>query len=182
MRASANPSPACTCVAPDAGGCPCGACARDSQCTAGPNGRCADLGPDPSLRCSYDECFGDSDCSGGAPCECRSSGDSREPNVCQPRSNCRVDADCGPGGYCSPSHVGSLCSCPSESLCGDAGGSCFAGSTPVPCKCGNSCGHGYFCHTASDTCVDDSDCGTYGSCSYDTLARRWQCATCIEPP
>src|SRR6185312_12411199 len=49
---------------PDGSVCLCGACAQDSDCTAKENGRCGELGPIAYLRCSYDECFGDSDCAG----------------------------------------------------------------------------------------------------------------------
>ena len=34
-------------------------------------------------------------------------------NVCLQSGNCRIDADCGPGGYCSFSSDGAYCSRPS---------------------------------------------------------------------
>lgn len=162
-------------------------CTMDSDCTTGVNGRCGQWIPPPVLGCSYDECFLDSDC-GGAPCECRPSSSSSAPNVCVKGGNCTVDSDCGPGGYCSPSVLSALCTCPSETLCGDAGGGCYEGSssaqgtppgpgwTPVPCLCGDSCGHGYFCHTGCDTCIDDSDCAGVGSCNYHVTSGRWECS------
>jgi hypothetical protein len=69
------------------------------------------------------------------------------PNVCL-GGNCRVDADCGPGGYCSPSF-----------------GSCGAYAGVV----------GYYCHTAKDKCVDDAECAS--DCRYDTIMGAWACGT-----
>jgi hypothetical protein len=62
--------------------------------------------------------------------------------------NCRVDSDCGANGYCSPT----------------AGGGCGGVS-------------GYYCHTAEDTCVNDSDCQMNGPdvCEYSTGDGRWEC-------
>jgi hypothetical protein len=92
-------------------------------------------------------------------------------------SNCRNDIDCGPGGSCSPSQNGVLCFCPSTALCGPDD-QCMAGNTPVSCACGDSCGHGYFCHTPDDTCVDDSDCRNQDTCNYDRLNKLWSCSYC----
>jgi hypothetical protein len=168
-------------------------CTMDSDCTKGPNGRCGQWIPPPVLGCSYDECFQDSDCDGGAPCECRPSNASSASNMCIHGGNCTVDSDCGPGGYCSPSVLGRLCACPSTQLCGDAGG-CYVGSTSatgsppgpgwtqVPCICGDSCGHGYFCHTGCDTCVDDSDCARPATCNFDVLSHRWECSAAMCAP
>jgi hypothetical protein len=62
--------------------------------------------------------------------------------------NCRVDADCGPGGYCSPSSN--------------------------PTGCGGLAG--YYCHTLADQCIDDGDCtGSLQVCAYSTSAGLWQC-------
>ncbi len=109
-------------------------------------------------------------------------------------SNCRTDDDCGPDGYCSPS-VLEGCVCLSTALCGDAGGGCYAGTSgsvvglppgpgwvSVPCSCGDACGHGYFCHTRCDTCVDDSDCTGQGTCNYDSLNHLWSCSECWPIP
>jgi hypothetical protein len=89
-----------------------------------------------------------------------------------------VDDDCGPGGFCSPSQVNVFCVCPSTALCPPGSATSFEGSRQVPCACGDGCGHGYFCHTDRDTCLDDTDCGTQGTCNYDRLDRRWRCSTC----
>ncbi len=172
----------------------CGECAEDSDCTAGPNGRCEN-GPLACLGCSYDACFVDSDCEGGVPCACRASAANLGPNECLAGSNCRVDADCGPNGYCSPSAL-TRCQCLGTALCGDAGGGCYEatagttpvgpppgpGWTPVPCSCGDGCGHGYFCHTRCDTCIDDTDCAGQGTCNYDEQRGRWDCSECWPVP
>jgi hypothetical protein len=63
--------------------------------------------------------------------------------------NCRVDADCGAGGYCSPTF-----------------GSCGSFFGVV----------GYYCHTPKDKCVDDSDCPP-GDCRYDPIGGSWACGT-----
>jgi hypothetical protein len=189
-RAAVSPE-ASTCTAPKSS--LCGTCTKDSDCTAGRNGRCGNIGPVAYLGCSYDECLGDSNCEGGAPCQCRASSLSGAANTCVTGSNCQVDSDCGPGSYCSPS-VLSLCFCMSTALCGDSGGGCYAASgattgpppgpgwTSIPCSCGDGCGHGFFCHTCSDTCVDDSDCDGGGTCNYDTLNHRWDCSLCWPVP
>ncbi|MGH7269385.1 MAG: hypothetical protein ACREJ3_03060 [Polyangiaceae bacterium] len=169
-------------VRPDGSVCLCGSCGQDSDCDAGANGRCGESGPALYLGCSYDGCFSDSDCAGGVPCECRPSATSGWANVCQPGSNCAVDSNCGPGGYCSPSLVDDLCFCQSTALCPDSGTECTANGNSVLCACGDSCAHGYFCHTPCDTCVDDSDCGNQGTCNYDVVDRRWECNDCVPVP
>ena len=158
-------------------------CASDGDCAAGTNGRCfLNGGPvtDCGTRCSYDACASDQDCPGNEPCECRASAADPSANSCLIGGNCRVDSDCGDGeaGYCSPSQVSNFCVCPSTALCGDAGASCYAGAQQVSCACGDSCGHSYFCHTKSDSCLDDSDCAAGQTCNYDTVDARWDCATC----
>jgi hypothetical protein len=135
-------------------------CAQDSDCMDGQNGRCVQPAPGPRrLTCSYDECFADAQCTSNAPCECRASASDGSPNSCLQSGNCRVDADCGEGGYCSPSLLNQFCICPSPTLCGQ----------------------GYFCHSPKDTCLDDSDCAD-GSCNYDSVEKRWACARCTPIP
>ncbi len=180
QRAAVTPD-ASPCTPPDSSSC--GQCTKDSDCTQGTNGRCGVDGPIAYKGCSYDECFSNPDCEGGMPCECRSSSASSANNHCVTGSNCRVDSDCGPGGYCSPSILDNLCQCAgSPALCGDSGAECFVNSTPVPCSCGDSCGHGYFCHTRCDTCIDDSDCGGRGTCNYDVVNHLWDCSECMGVP
>jgi hypothetical protein len=131
-------------------------CNQDSDCTMGQNGRCLvrTFGARVTY-CSYDACFADSDCAGNVPCDCRAS-PSSDPNVCGTGSNCRVDSDCGPCGFCSPSDNGSIC--------GDHDTE-------------------YFCHTGSDTCVDDSDCAPSDTgCNFDPQTAHWACITQCSPP
>jgi hypothetical protein len=162
-----------------------GECTLDSECTTGTNGRC--LPSDAPFReclnfCSYDGCFGDSDCLDNVPCDCRGGASDTSANECLTTSNCRVDADCGPGGFCSPSEVHNFCFCPSPALCTPGTTACYAGTTQVSCACGDACGHGYFCHTKTDSCVDDRDCASGETCNYDTTVGRWDCAICWPVP
>ena len=113
------------------------------------NGRCT-LGRFP--HCTYDECFTDEVC-GGFVCLCEG-GRSSDNNVCMRSGNCQTNADCGAGGYCSPS----------QGSCGNFGGIV-----------------GFFCHTAEDLCTNDSDCGPDpqsgrpGSCRFTPESARWEC-------
>jgi len=143
-------------------------CASDSECTDGVNGRCFPfeglVGPG---GCSYDECFTDSDCGSKTPCLCRFSSTDNNANVCDVAGNCAVDSDCGPGRYCSPS----------VQIIPDQLANVCSGSGP------------YYCHTASDLCINDSDCAflldaglpTSSSpiyayaCAYNPQDSRWEC-------
>ncbi len=127
-------------------------CTADSQCTATDggetDGRCIPDGPIAGCHCTYDTCSGDTDCPTGQLCVCHGSPyTSGEGNTCR-AGNCRVDSDCGPQGYCSPSPSGG---------CGSVGG--------------------YYCHTAADTCANDSDCGELGedTCIWSSTDGRWEC-------
>ena len=128
-------------------------CLRDSDCREGTNGRCSAMSAGCYTSCSYDDCSADSDCGVRVPCHCRTSPTDFSNNWCVSNSNCSIDADCGPDGYCSPSLVGVLGDCP-------------------------GCGAGYFCHTANDKCLDDSDCtaGIEPTCAYDFRSGSWACA------
>jgi Cys-rich repeat protein len=128
-------------------------CSTDSDCVdAGTNGRCVPFNGGPvGCTCTHDECIHDTDCS-GETCACHGS-----PymggygNRCVP-GNCRVDSDCGAGGYCSPTYG--------------------------PQNCGGLAA--YYCHTLTDQCIDDTDCGDAGSfqvCAYATTSSRWECQT-----
>lgn len=138
-------------------------CSNDGDCgDAGTNGRCAGSLGLKGCGCTYDRCGGDIDCPSGQTCACHGLtylfglG-----NSCVP-GNCRVDADCGSGGYCSPSPA-------------------------LPCNMNGSdqyCqGVGYYCHTAQDQCVDDSDCQGAGfpGCVYDPPSGHWQCKVYAQP-
>jgi len=129
-------------------------CHSHAECTDGANGRCSGNGR-AGYRCTYDLCFTDSDCPTAATGEsqlCQCDGGYAGNNVCLP-GNCRVDADCGNSGYCSPS-LGA---------------------------CGNYSGVvGYFCHTQEDECLDDADCSispNAGYCAFMPVVGRWQCST-----
>jgi hypothetical protein len=131
-------------------------CQSNAECTDGENGRCTGNGHD-GYQCTYDACFSDSDCpalASGTPRLCQCEGGSRaDNNVCL-GGNCRVDADCGGGGYCSPT-LGS---------------------------CGNYTGtQGYYCHTSNDECLDDADCNADGSsypgyCAFMPEVGHWMCS------
>jgi hypothetical protein len=129
-----------------------GQCAKNADCTAGRNGRC--VWARAGLVCTYDQCTTDGEC-GKNVCEC--SGGMAATDVCLGEGNCRVDDDCGAGGYCSPT-LGS---------------------------CGHYTGYvGYYCHTAQDECVDDEDCagvdgGGFGRpyCAFERTLGRWRCST-----
>jgi hypothetical protein len=126
-------------------------CGSDSQCTSGTNGRCVESsGGAITCLCTYDTCRGDTDCPTGDLCACHGSPyTGHDGNTCI-AGNCRVDSDCGSGGYCSPSH----------------------GTT----GCGGL--SGYYCHTAADTCLDDTDCtGASGDdvCAWSANDVHWEC-------
>lgn len=141
-----------TCAFAGSSGSPGFMCTTDAQCAdaGGANGRCVNSGGGPAgCFCTYDACFHDNDCT-GETCACHGSAYmGGDGNRCVP-GNCHVDSDCGPGGYCSP--------------------------TPATQGCGGLAG--YYCHTPSDGCIDDSDCANSGGlelCTYSTTASRWEC-------
>lgn len=146
--------PASSCEPPISG--PPSMCRADGECTSGVNGRCVG-NPHDGCRCNYDACRDDSMCAAGGPCACRllTRGASGA-NVCLP-GNCQIDADCGAGGFCSPT-FGS---------CGD-----YSGVV------------GYRCHTPRDECVDDEDCrdvdagflGQRGYCMFAPEVGHWRCS------
>ena len=126
-------------------------CTVHEDCLAGTNGRCVGNTHD-GFYCTYDACFADTDC-GAFVCAC-GGGFRSDDNVCLHQGNCRVDANCGAGGFCSPTFGD----------CGD-----FSGVVA------------YYCHTAGDECVDDADCGNVGAggpyCAYNAIAGKWLCST-----
>ena len=107
---------------------------------------------------SPDLCLVDGDCSDGGPCSCKGAtrgwAGSSNGNACIP-GNCRIDSDCGSGGACSPTV--------------DPGCGSFYGVV------------GYYCHTCTDQCVNDSDCssnpngGPAGYCAFDPAVGYWAC-------
>lgn len=104
------------------------------------------LGGAAFCRCTYDTCADDSECSTGETCACHGATFHADSNECLP-GNCRVDSDCGAGGFCSPTIGG----------------------------CGGLAG--YYCHTADDRCTDDADCAGGGlmACQYASTTARWEC-------
>jgi hypothetical protein len=132
-----------------------GGCLSDGNCTAGTNGRCLHPGGGPAADCfcTYDMCMQDTNCPIGQTCACHGSPyTAGAGNTCI-QGNCRIDADCGAGGYCSPSSLSTACG---DSLAG------------------------YYCHTAGDLCLNDSDCPSTGPdipvCVYSTADHRWECS------
>lgn len=128
-----------------------GRCAKDSECTAGKNGRCSMVGGGrlpPQADCVYDACYNDADCGTKSACECH--GSANEGHECM-GGNCAVDADCGAGGLCSPS----------LGHCGNYGGVI-----------------GNFCHVKADECSSDADCNgkPEGHCAFKEEVGHWQCA------
>jgi hypothetical protein len=129
-----------------------GQCTTDADCAdGGVDGRCLLPGPFKPPICTYDSCFQDSDCGTSEDCVCRDY-QTIEENDCVP-SNCRIDSDCGDGGYCSPA---------------------FGGCAPVIGIVG------YYCHTPTDECRVDSDCNNAIPglhCIFDPMkGDRWICA------
>lgn len=135
-------------------------CTLGSDCTAGANGRCLAETflplSDVRCTCAYDLCVADPDCGPTALCQCATANPRGLGNHCLV-ANCRTDADCGEGGFCSPSR-------------GEITGYWNA-SSPDSFT-------GYYCHTAADTCVNDTDCtvGPYGAhCAFDHSKQAWAC-------
>jgi hypothetical protein len=126
-------------------------CSNDSACTAGTNGRCVESGGGVlECSCTYDTCTGDATCPTNQTCACHGAPyTDGQGNTCVP-GNCRVDADCGTGGYCSPTY--------NLNSCGSLGG--------------------YYCHTPQDQCINDTDCGGANGpelCIYSGTDGRWEC-------
>jgi hypothetical protein len=100
-------------------------------------------------RCSFDQCLTDADCDAGV-CSCANDyyggNGAYHSNVCVPAS-CRLDSDCGAGGFCSPS----------------------------PGYCGSV--SGYHCHGNADSCVDETmDCAGCGNaCTYSPEVAAFVC-------
>jgi hypothetical protein len=134
------------------------ACTADSDCTMMPPGFSPIDGTCDNGSCNYNQCAQDSDCPMAATevcsCQGQTSGyaGASYGSVCIP-SNCHVDSDCGPNGFCSPT---------------------------VSATCGSFYGtQGFYCHTCQDTCVDDTDCGNGQPgnpyCAYDPTVGHWAC-------
>jgi hypothetical protein len=147
------PAPAGDCSGP---GPTAGGCTTDNACTSGTDGRCITPGGGiaSDCVCTYDACTADTDCTTGKTCACHGSPYTDGAGSTCVVGNCRVDSDCGVSGYCSPSSTTSVC--------------------------GNNLA-GYYCHTAKDECVNDTDCPSSTTtpgvpmCIYSTTDTRWEC-------
>lgn len=120
-------------------------CRSDADCTAAADGRCARKG-DGYYTCTYHECAQDSDCPSGAQvCGC-GLGD-LQANVCL-QGDCRTDADCGAGVYCSPTSV--MCDrefgpAATEYRCTQPQDECLADTDCASCASGQTCSHPGWC-------------------------------------
>jgi hypothetical protein len=120
----------------------------------------------------------------GGRCDCVFP-EAGSPQLCT-YDECTSDSDCQ-GGLCSCAALGNVCIpalCHVDSDCGD-GGFCSPGPKVV---CTGAII--YACHSAGDTCFNDSDClpgapppGPYAYCStspptcmYDPTLGHWACA------
>lgn len=89
-------------------------------------------------HCAIDQCFQDDDCKndgGVAVCDCTGNR-----NQCLPHANCRTDADCGAGGFCSYSvgRSGQL-----GYFCHTAADECVSGSDCAPTASPDACEYSY---------------------------------------
>jgi hypothetical protein len=128
---------------------PSSTCLHHADCTAGLNGKCTSAGGSRAgtYSCVYDQCTTDADCDPGKVCYCPDSSAAG----CLTIGNCQTDADCGGGSYsyCSPSR-----------------GTDCGGFHPID---------GYHCHTASDSCIDNTDCQGTDYCDFDAYSGSWKC-------
>ena len=118
-------------------------------------------------------CNVDSDCTQGKNGRCMRL---RGPAVCT-YDGCVQDSDCPNGGVCQCESTGNRCV---DANCGTDGQCAGRGCSPTfDTSCGAYDGiRGYYCHTAKDTCVNDTDCkeGGPGYCAFDTTVGHWACA------
>lgn len=135
--------------------------------------------------------------------------DSGPPDAGGPQSECAVDSDCtkSKNGRCNRGRFfGNVCTydaCFDDVDCGNLaacfcddvkGNHCLAANCLTDSAChglgcspsyGTGCGpfggvQGFYCHTASDTCVDDKDCkGGIGYCALDPKVGYWACSYSI---
>jgi hypothetical protein len=121
-------------------------CVTDADCQ--PDGGIVGFPFCLSGRCGVDQCLTDDDCASGQVCGCSDKvrGLTLRRNSCLP-SSCRIDADCGPEGLCSPAD----------------NGHCYSTSS-------------YHCRKAADTCCVQADCAAPTPiCNYAPELDRWQC-------
>src|SRR5579872_371478 len=126
------------------------ACSTDADC-AGVDGSFNPLSSCLRGQCSFDQCLDDSDCPSNQVCSCSADsygGLGCHSNACVP-ATCHVDANCGPGGFCSPDTSG---------------------------HCGYIVG--YHCHKPTDPCFNNAECGLVtspGGCVYSAPLGQFCC-------
>ncbi len=136
-------------TAPDGGAV---TCATDSDCPPCQNGQldhCVSeyLSTGSSNRCLCDECNSDQDCGNMDVCAC-----DRAFWTNYISGNLCVGGNCRVDADCGPS-----------GFCSPALGACG--------------GRGYYCHTAADTCLNDTDCAAGILCDYSVVTGVWSCST-----
>ena len=142
---------------------------------------CDCAGSDGSCLCAFGECGQDSNCTAGISGRCLMNGPA--PITACSYDMCFSDSDCPPK---------TPCDC-RDSASSSAPNSCLTGSdcrVDSDCGPGNFCspsavswyGTAYHCHTSSDTCVDDSDCGQFENCVFDVQNSDWSCVVLPPPP
>jgi hypothetical protein len=119
------------------------------------------------------DCAKDEDCTSGFNGRCTGRGMECE------YDRCFADSDCESGSVClcgAPAGTGNHCSEKGCRVDADCPGSWCS---PTFGTCGNYSGVvGYACHTQSDECVDDADCGDSGGyCWYSPMIAHWLCST-----
>jgi hypothetical protein len=135
----------------------------------------ADAGPVDAGGFPQSQCAVDADCTKGKNGRCMSGGH-LPGNVCT-YDACTVDADCPSGSACFCDSTGNRClasNCTTDATCNGLGCSPTYGTS-----CGPFSGYqGVYCHTSSDTCVNDKDCTAQGPgyCAFDPKVGSWACA------
>ncbi len=136
-------------------------------------------------------CTSDSDCKGGVNGRCFPFGGLVGPGGCS-YDECFTDSNCGSG---TPCLCRSSSTDNSANLC-DPGGNCAVDSDCGPggyCSPSYGCeGSTYYCHTASDTCVNDADCPSVDAgenscpvtarCVFNPQAQSWGCSPLVCCP
>jgi hypothetical protein len=136
-------------------------------------------------------CMSDSDCTDGKNGRCFPFSGVVGPGGCS-YDECFTDSTCG---------AKTPCLCRNSPTSNDANGCDPGGNCAVDSDCGpggycspsESCnGATYYCHTASDTCVNDADCpsvdggalscATFARCAYDSQTQHWACAQLVCCP
>ena len=152
-------------------------------------GMCMDLPPDPTrpaeVVCSpcrppgssgggRGECASDADCMAGMNGRCGfgRGGTFCSYDECFRDSDCEADEAC----LCDSSGGGNACvgtGCRTNNDC-EPGLAC----SPTFGSCGHYFGYiGFQCHTPSDECTVDADCGGTAYCAFDPAISHWVCST-----